>query len=380
MKLLVTNGRLISPDLDLPGGALLVEGGRILSVHPAADKFPAADEIVDAGGRMVMPGFVDIHSHGADGADVCDGSVDSIHHIARRKLQEGVTTWLPTTLTQPAGRLAEIVAICGEAMGATEFCKMPGIHLEGPFINPMKSGAQNPAFVRFPSVAELEKLHAISPLKLLSLAPEMADALAVIAAATALGIVSSAAHTNATFAEIQAAKAVGLRHLTHFANAMTPLHHREIGAVGAGLFDDDLLLEIIADGAHLSADMLRLIFKCVPIDRLLLITDSVAASWRGDGEMNLGGLPVEIRAGVARLKSNGELAGSTLRFNDGLRRIFETTAAPLSELVKATSWNQARSLGLGRIGKLEAGFAADFVVLESDFSVGGTWVDGLRRF
>jgi N-acetylglucosamine-6-phosphate deacetylase len=372
MRTLIRNARLVSPGW-MREGALLFGNGVIFGTDDGA-----ADEIIDAEGRIVMPGFIDIHSHGADGKDVCDGSVESIRHISMKKLQEGVTTWLPTTLTQPEDRLREIAAHCAEAMRNQEFCRMPGIHLEGPFINPEKAGAQNPQFARMPDAREIDALHAIVPLKIISLAPELPGARDVIRAAVGKGIVCSAAHTAATFGEIQAAKLAGLTHLTHFGNAMTPLHHREIGVVGAGLVDDALRIELIADGVHLSEDMLRLVFKCVPIDRILLITDSVAASWRGDGGMKLGGLDAEIREGIVRLKT-GELAGSALRFNDGLRKAMKVTGRPLEEIVAATSLNQAKSLGMGGLGKLEPGFSADLVMMNDDFSIHGVWVAGKRK-
>lgn len=358
-------------------GSLLVEGGRILSLH-AAEETVAADEILDAGGRVLMPGFIDIHAHGADGADVCDGTVEAIHHIARRKLLEGVTTWLPTTLTQPEERLKEILAVCAEALREGGLCRMPGLHLEGPFINAAKAGAQNPQYVRLPDVRELRELHAIAPLRIVSLAPEMPGALEVIHAARELGIICSGAHTAATYQEVMKAKAGGLSHLTHFGNAMTPLHHREIGVVGAGLLDDGLMLELICDGVHLSEEMLELVFRRVPVERLMLITDSVAASWREDGPMLLGGLPAQIRDGVVRLES-GALAGSALRFNEGVARVAGLTGLPLAEITKVTSWNQARSLGLDAVGKLEPGYHADLVLLEQDFSVHGVWVAGVRK-
>lgn len=365
-------------------GSLLLEDGKIVAVMEWGTPLPEADEIVDAAGRIVMPGFIDIHAHGADGSDVCDGTVESILRIGRRKLREGVTTWLPTTLTQAEVRLREIVgairSASGEPGGPIVGPRMPGIHLEGPFINPAKVGAQNPQYVRSPDVEEMKTLHGISPLKILSIAPEMAGALEVIAEASRLGIVCSAAHTAATHTDILAAKQAGLRHLTHFGNAMSPLHHREIGVVGAGLLDDDLMLELICDGVHLSGDMLRLIFKCVPMDRLMLITDSVAASWREDGPMILGGLDAVISGGIVRLKEGGALAGSTLRFNEGLKHAASLTGLPLMELVKATSWNQARLLGITDAGKLESGFAADVVALNVDFSVWGTWIGGDRVY
>lgn len=376
MTTLIRNIRLVSPDLEIGSAALLLENGRIRELITPDQPLPSAETVIDGGGRIAMPGFFDIHSHGADGHDIGDNTAESVRHIARRKLQEGVTTWLPTTLTQAPEILFEIAGHCADYMASPEFCRVPGLHVEGPFINPKNAGAQNPQFVRPPDLAELEKLHQTAPVRILSLAPEMPGALDLIRSATGQGIVCSAAHTSAKAADIAKAKEAGLTHLTHFGNAMTPLHHREIGVVGTGLMDDTLMLELICDGIHLSPDMLKLVFKLVPIGRLMLITDSMAASWMGDGEVSLGGLPVVVKNGSARLKSNGTLAGSALRYNEGLRNIAALTGLPLHQLVKATSWNQARSLGLEGFGKLEPGYHADIVLLEEDFSVWKTLVGG----
>ena len=380
MKTLIQNTRIVSPDLDLQGAALLLEHGKIAAVLQPGEAPPAADFVIDAAGRITMPGFIDIHAHGADHHDVCDGSLDAIRHIARRKLQEGVTTWLPTTLTQPQDKLEQVAAECAKYFANPEFCKTPGLHVEGPFINRKNAGAQNPQFVRPPNLDELKSIHEIANALIVSIAPDVDGAIGVIRGAKQLGITSSAAHTSATAAQIVAAKAAGLTHLTHFANAMTPLHHREIGVVGAGLLDDDLMIELICDTIHLCPDMLRVVFKVVPIERLMLITDSMAASWiGGDGETTLGGLAVVVKDGAARLKEGGALAGSALRFNEGLRHLASIIPLPLHQLVKATSWNQARSLNLPGLGKLEPGFFADIVILDPDFSVWKTLVNGTQR-
>ena len=360
--MLLTNAHLISPGFSIEGASVLIEDGIITEI----DSHRSGD--LDLGGKMLLPGFIDIHSHGADGADVCDASTGSLEHIARTKLREGVTTWLPTTLTQPPEDLVKIVeTVAGWAKSAP--ISIPGMHLEGPFINREKAGAQNPEFVRPPDVRELQRLHQIFPACVLSLAPEMPGADNLIQEAAALGITCSAAHTAANYATIKSALDLGLKHLTHFGNAMTGLHHREIGVVGAGLIEEALHLELIADGIHLTPDMISLIMNTVPRDNVMLITDSVSASWQPDGEASLGGLDVVIHEGVARLKENGALAGSTLRFNQGLKLVREVTGEPLEELVATTSWNQARSLGFSKVGKIELGFRGDLVVLSEDFEV-----------
>ncbi len=380
MKTLIRDARVVSPDVEIEGASLFLENDRIAAVFGAGKTLPDADQVIDAGGRTVMPGFFDIHCHGADRNDVCDNSLEAIRHIAKRKLQEGVTTWLPTTLTQPQDKLEEIAAKCAQYMANPEFCRAPGLHIEGPFINKKNAGAQNPEFVRPPDFNELKRLHDIAPALIVSIAPDIEGALDVISKAAAIGITSSAAHTSSTAARIFEAKAAGLKHLTHFCNAMTPVHHREIGVVGAGLLDDFLKLELICDTIHLCPDMLQLIFKLVPIERLMMITDSMAASWIGQGEVKLGGLDVLVKDGKAVLKDGGALAGSALLYNEGVRNIVEITGLPLHQIVKATSWNQARSLDIEGFGKLEPGYFADIVILNPDFSVWKTLVGGEVRW
>lgn len=378
MRTLVTNARVVSPGLDLPRAAVLIEDGWITAVVEG-NNLPNTAERIDAEGKLLMPGFIDIHSHGADGCDTCDDSLDSLRHIARRKLQEGVTTWLPTTLTQPKEKLKSIAGKIAQFCREGGLTRCPGMHVEGPFINRERAGAQNPQFVRPPDFAEVEDLHAIMPALILSLAPEMPGAIELIRGCRALGITCSAAHTAATAAQVFAACDAGLTHLTHYGNAMTPLHHREIGVIGAGMVDERLMIELIADGIHLSPDMLRLVFTTIPIDRLMMITDSVAASWIGEGEVDLGGLAVVVKDNVARLKDGGALAGSTLKANEGLKNLVAITGLPLSELSKVTAWNQARSLGLESLGKIAPGFLADLVLLNEDFSVAKAFVGGEER-
>ena len=372
--MILKNAQLISPGLTEECGFVQIDNGSITQVGRVSE-LPDGSEGIDLEGNYLLPGFIDIHAHGADGCDVCDASANSLQHIAEKKLAEGVTTWLPTTLTQPKEKLREIVQTIADWADSAPL-RVPGTHLEGPFINREQAGAQNPEFVRPADPAELRELHEIFPACILSLAPELPGGLNLVREARSLGIIASAAHTKASYDEIMEAMGFGLNHLTHYGNAMTGLHHREIGVIGAGLIEDGLKIELIADGVHLAPEMLQLVFEKIKTKRLMLITDSVAASWKEDGEMELGGLEVIIEDSMARLKSNGALAGSTLQYPVGLRHIHELTRLPLHELVETTSWNQARTLGLTDRGKLEAGFLADLVVLNEHFEVQATYLGG----
>ncbi|MDB6079946.1 MAG: naga: n-acetylglucosamine-6-phosphate deacetylase, partial [Akkermansiaceae bacterium] len=209
MRKIISNARVVTPGMDLANGFVVIEEGRIVAIGEG--NLPVGDaEVIDAGGKSLLPGFIDIHSHGADGHDVCDDSLESLRHIARRKLQEGVTTWLPTTLTQPVEKLRSIAGKIAAFRDEGGLTRCPGMHVEGPFINRDKTGAQNPEYVRPPDFAELAALHEIMPALIVSLAPEMPGAVELIAAAAAFGIRCSAAHTASTSAQIFAACDAGL--------------------------------------------------------------------------------------------------------------------------------------------------------------------------
>ena len=378
MKTLITNAHIISPGIDIVGGSVLIDGSKIAAVLTPGET-AEADKVIDACGNMLMPGFIDIHSHGAGGCDTCDCKVESIRTIADCKMKEGVTTWLPTTLTLGTKTLMDVCEVVKEYAASPNGSKTPGVHLEGPYINPKQCGAQNPAFVRPADYEEVEMLNNIYPVLLISMAPEMPGAVDFIAKASAAGITCSAGHSAASYADFKKAKAAGLRHLTHFCNQMSPQHHREIGLVGSGMLDKDVKIEIICDKIHLCEDMLKLTFTNKDISQMIMITDSLACSWMPDGPGSLGGLPIIVKGGVARLES-GNLAGSTLRYAKGLKNVQELTGKPLSELVKATSWNQAQSLGLYDLGKVAPGYTADLVLLDAEYDVVKTIIDGEVRY
>ncbi|MGK0187602.1 MAG: N-acetylglucosamine-6-phosphate deacetylase [Verrucomicrobiales bacterium] len=367
--------------MQLEDAALLIENDRILSITAATDVSASdSDEVFDLQGATVMPGLIDIHTHGADGSDFSDATEESLRHMAKAKLREGVTSFFPTSITLPHEQLAGMMRAAAAYRANQDAAKTPAVHIEGPYINIDCVGAQNPAYVRTPDINEILELDAISPVGIVSLAAETEGAVPFIERMKVLGITTSLAHTAATYAQFTSAKTAGLTHLTHFCNQMTRLHHREIGIVGAGLLDRDIMIELICDTIHLAPDMIQLVFALKPLEQLMLITDSVSASWLPDGtHVELGGLEAVVQDRACRLK-DGTLAGSTLRLNEALRNVHFLTSLPLQSLVRTTSFNQAQSLGLPDLGKLEAGAIADIAVLDDAFDVVMTLVDGEVRY
>lgn len=378
-RCLIKNAHIVSPGEERLRGTIEIENGVITRVHSEGGISAESAVEFDAQGALVVPGFIDIHTHGAGGHDFSDGQPESLRSIAQAKLKEGVTTFLPTSMTLPQDRLRQAFTAARDYYEDQTAAKVPGVHLEGPFINPKCIGAQNPDHVRNPNWEETKELHEILPIRVLSLAVEMEGGIDLVTDLAKNGIIPSMAHTAATYEQFQKAKAAGAKHLTHYCNQMTPLHHRQIGLVGAGLLDDSIKAEMICDGVHLCPELIQLAFKVIGAERIMLITDSIAASGLGDNiDTELGGLEVQVRDGIARLPS-GALAGSTLRLNQALKNVAEYTGLPLPELVGCTSYNQARSLGLTDRGKINAGFQADLVVLDDQFEPAAVFVDGIQR-
>ena len=385
-RTVIVNAHVISPGVDLAGATVVIEDGRIRQVRKAAasDARPRVGETrVDVRGQYLMPGFIDVHTHGALTFDFCDADPKAVFEIAKAKLAEGVTTFLPTTLTVSH---EELLTAARNAKAYVEagspYAKVPGIHLEGPFINVKCCGAQNPKFVRAPSVAELKAIAKVFPVRQISYAVEAAGGAAFAKACFKLGVVPSCGHTAAKLKDLVPAYRNGLRHLTHFCNQMSPLHHREIGMVGAGFLIDDLNTEVICDRIHLCDDMLRLIFTRRDLAHVQMITDSLRCSHCPDGyAFDMGGLKVLLKGGEARLVEGGNLAGSTLWMGKGLKNVHDVTGIPLKDLVRCTSWNQAIEQGWGdELGKVEKGYRADLVVVNPrSWKPSAVFVDGEQR-
>lgn len=378
----IHNAHIISPGLEIRNGSISIGDGKIREIHDLPAVAEGDGEIFDAKGCFVVPGFFDIHTHGAGGASIMHGTEEVVRKMADFKLREGVTTFLPTTWTAPETDLIQAMEGVAAYQKNQDRAKTPAVHIEGPYININCVGAQNPKFVRPPDIAEVDRLRAIAPVKLLSFAVETEGGLEFTRQLRQRDIAGSLAHTNATYAQFLEAKAAGLTHLTHFCNQMRGLHHREIGCVGAGLLDDDIMIEMICDTIHLCPEMIALCFKLKPVEQIMIITDSISASWMPDGDYDEAGLAVSVIDGVCRLRENkAALAGSTSKYFEGIANVWKITGRPLVELIRATSWNQAESLGLKGVGKIETGYTADLAVLDREtLEPRATIVDGEVRF
>ncbi len=378
MSLLIQNATVITPGIRLDNAAILLQEGKIRRVFPQGDALPQADEHYDAQGLMVFPGFIDMHFHGAMGYETTTDDPKAMDAIGRAKILEGVTDCCPTTLTLSEERLAKSMAYIEEYRKNPTGADIIGTHLEGPYVNPECLGAQNPAYQRNPDSAEIQRLHKVSPVSLITYAIELPGALEFTEDLLHMGILPSCGHTSATTKQFAAGQARGLRRLTHYCNQMTKLHHREIGMVGTGLRQKEVYLEMICDKIHLCPDMIDLIFRTKNLDHILLITDAMEASHLQEGKYQLGGLDVIVKDGAARLASNGALAGSILKMNDALKNVYQVTGLPLEELVRTTSLNQAQELGITDLGRIEAGFRANLAILDQDFQVKQVFLHGKK--
>ena len=381
--MLFEHAHVISPGVDLPDASVRIRDGRVAAVGRDIAPEPG-EETVGLHGQYLAPGFIDIHTHGRSGHDFCDLTDEAFDVMGRDRLADGVTGFLATGLTRPESDLAEMCR-CAEryktkGVGAT--CL--GVHLEGPFFNPEMAGAQNPAYLKDPDIGFVERLHAISPVRKVSFAPELPGAEEFVRGLVRLGIVASGGHSAADYDTFERARAAGMTHLTHFCNAMMPIHHLRPSMVTGGLLADDVYVEMICDGVHLSDPMIRLIAKAKGPDRMMLITDSMSAAGCPDGIYSLGGLRVRVADGCARLADVpydpkavvSNVAGSVARFDACFRRYVRVTGLPLGEAIKAAGWNQCTSLGIPDRGKVEPGFVADLVVLDADLHPVATYVNG----
>ena len=382
--LTIRGARVVTPGRDLGVTDVVIEGDRIAAVGGSA----AEGETIDATGLTALPGFIDIHFHGRGGADFCDATDEAFETIGRGKLADGVTGFLATGLTRPESDLAQL-CLCTERYKKlstlnSQLSTCLGVHLEGPFFNWAMAGAQNPAYLKKPDAAMVKRLDAISKVVKVSLAPELEGGEDCIRELTAAGIVCSLGHSDADYDTFERARKAGATHLTHFCNAMMPIHHLRPTMVTGGMLADDVFVEIITDGVHLSDPMIRLIVKNKGPDRTMVITDSMRAAGEPDGLYEIGGLKVKVEKGKATLADVpydpkavvSNVAGSVALYPQCFKRYVRASGLPLEEAVKATSYNQCVSLGIPDRGEIAPGKVADIVLVDAGLDPVMTIVGG----
>ena len=375
----VVNGKIILKDRIVEGSALLfsdvIEG--ILPV----DKIPADAEIIDANGGYVSPGLIDLHIHGYLGCDVCDGTRESIRTISEGIIANGVTGYLPTTMTVDMKVIKQSLEVCRELKEESKTWNgstILGVHAEGPFISESKKGAQDAKYILKPDASFVKEYADI--IKVISLAPETdtEDFAAIREIRRDTDVVISMGHTSADYETAMKSTNVGVRHATHLFNAMTPLAHRAPGVVGAAL-NADVSVELIVDTFHVSTELYDMLFK-LKGRKLCFITDCLPAGGLPYGEYTLGGAKIVYRDIVCRLE-DGTVAGSVLPLNKGVWNVYTNSNIPLNECVNCASLNPATTLGIAdRKGSLEVGKDADVVITDAEFKVLKTIIGGQIRY
>ncbi len=382
-------GRILTPEEEITDAIIVVEGTRIAAMgHRDEIRIPpdAADYV--AGEMTVVPGFVDVHIHGAGGHDVMEGNARALDRIAATVARYGTTSLVATTVTAPIDETCHSLEGIARYIRSHEQPKDPeekgrlaaefvGIHLEGPFISKARRGVHPPDSIARSSVEVLQKFFdaADGLVKIVTIAPEIPGARELIEHAVAAKVVAAIGHTDADYDQARAAIQAGARHAVHMFNAMRPFTHRDPGVVGAILTDPEVTAEVIADGVHVAGPTIQVLLGCKGFDTVLLASDGIAATGMPDGNYRLGNFEVAVKDGVAR-NSEGKLAGSTLTLDRALRYLV-ALGVPLKDAVRMATVLPARRLGLaGTKGIIAVGADADLVALTPDLRVAGVMTRG----
>ncbi|WMJ81778.1 N-acetylglucosamine-6-phosphate deacetylase [Clostridium sp. MB40-C1] len=371
----IINGKIIIENKILEDKVLFFDEKIVDILNVDDAHLEKANKVIDAKGRYISPGFIDVHIHGAGGKDTMDGELEAIKVISNTIAKTGVTSFLPTTMTMDRKEIYTALDIIKQAMNMDlGGAKVLGAHLEGPFINPKYKGAQNEEFMIKPSLDFIKGYEDI--IKIITFAPERDEDFKFLKdVKKSTNIALSIGHSDATYE--QAIKAIenGVSRATHTFNAMTPLHHRKPGIIGA-ILNTDISCELIADNIHVHKGAINLLVSGKSTDKVILITDSMRAGCMKDGIWELGGYKVIVKNGSARLEDN-TLAGSILTLDNAIKNMRENISAPLYEIVSMATVNPAKDINIyDRKGSIEKGKDADIVIFDEDVNVSMTIVEG----
>jgi len=369
--LLLKNANVVLPDREAQGASVLIEEGRIVSFEAAS-----AGEEIDLAGTTLLPGFIDFHIHGAVGIDVMDATAAELLEVSEYLATQGVTSWVPTFVPASDENYASAIAAISEAMNG-QGARVLGVHYEGPFVNTAQCGALHTEFFKTYSSADDLNSLPLPPIgvRMITLAPEVSGGIDLVRELKARGWVISIGHTRAEVVVLDAACDAGAHHMTHFMNAMAPLHHRKPGPIAWGLSRDDVTFDCIADGIHLDPFMLRLLLKVKGATGVSLISDAIAAAGKGDGDYQIWGETISVKNGRTA-NASGNIAGSVISMLDAVR-LLHSLGVSYVDLAQMASSNPARLLGIDSVcGSIEPGKRADLVALDEDNTPVLTIIEG----
>jgi len=368
----IKNAKIYLEDTVISNGNLYVESGRIKAIDKKIElRNKDKISVIDASGMTVIPGFIDGHIHGANGSDVMDATEQALDSMASVLPLEGTTSFLATTITQSSENIEKALENIANYDNKAGYSEVLGVHLEGPFVEKSKAGAQPVEYIIEPNVEQFHSWQRLSgnKIKTITLAPEHDSDGVFIRNLVESGINVSAGHTNIDFAGAKIAVSQGVRQLTHLCNAMNGIHHRDIGAVGAAFLLKEWNAELIADGIHTSEEMLQLIYNNMGSERLLLITDAMRAKCLPPGDYELGGQPVIVTEDRAVLE-DGTLAGSVLKMLDGVKKMLQLDGVALENIIEMASVNPAKQIGIfDRKGSITVGKDADLLLVDDQLNI-----------
>jgi N-acetylglucosamine-6-phosphate deacetylase len=365
--MLLRNARIVFPNRVAQKADLLIRDGRIAALSNPEPPAAGVDQI-DLSGCTLLPGFIDLHIHGAIGVDTMDADAAGLSCVSEFLATQGVTAWLPTLVPAPDADYAHAIAAIEEAMKSTAGARILGVHYEGPFVNSAQCGALRQqyfrSFVNNDALDSLPRLANPAAVHLMTIAPEIEGGIDLVHQLKRRGWIVSIGHTRAEFDLLDKALAAGARHMTHFMNAMAPFQQRAPGPIGWGLLRDEVTCDVIADGIHLNRHALELILKSKGAERLMLISDAIAAAGLGDGDYQIWGESISVKNGRTR-NSRGNIAGSVISLLDAVRTM-ESLGVSEVDLARLSSTNSANLLGIdSECGSIEAGKRADLVALDA---------------
>jgi N-acetylglucosamine-6-phosphate deacetylase len=380
--------RVLTPFEDIADAVVVVQGSKISAVGRRGEiELPRRAREISAKGKTIVPGFVDVHIHGAGGRDVMEATPEALEVVAATVARYGTTSLVATTVTASAPEIcrsvsgiARFILQTGQLPARELGAEILGIHLEGPFISRVRRGVHPAEWIAAPSTEIFSEFlsEARGTAQIITLAPELPGAIDLIGAARAAGLVVSLGHTDATYDQAQIAISAGARHAAHVFNAMRPFSHRETGVIGAVLTSAQVSAELIADGVHVDAAAIRMLLDLKTPERIILVSDATSATGMPDGKYQLGSFQVTVSGGVCR-NMEGKLAGSTLTLDRALRNIV-ALGVPLAAALPMVTSNPARQIGLGtRKGILAPGADADVVALDASLEVAGVMTRGVGQ-